>query len=368
MAVRAVAMESVETVAARGRVPAPRRSPPNRVDVFEATTRDVPTAKAGTVQQQRQALVTSDLGVKQGTTNACGPLALWLALGQFGRATQDWQQLDAELRPWSLGTSPGVLLDGARERGLQAQLYNHGTFDDLERETRLGRGVLVMVDVGGYDRPNGDMLPGDPNDFETHWMRVTRAWRDSLGRRWVEYENPWGTREVLRYEAFERLWSNQRLGGLPTGYDRAYVLIDRPKARPLPTTTADDVLAVRSVTDGAQTFVRGVDGLLRGKVVDGVGRVVGGGITALFGAAGAALALPSEWLKRAGGALLDLSNEAFQAGGAAVVGAVVAGAAGLVATGVGTIVNSVGNAIGFVGQAVSAMVQGALGALGRLFT
>jgi hypothetical protein len=364
----AVQTAAVEMVAARRRIPAPRQSPPNRVDVFEATTRDVPTARAGTVQQQRQALVTSDLGgVTQGSTNACGPVALWLALGQFGRATQAWEQLDAELRPWTLGTSPGVLLDGARARGLQAQLYNHGTFDDLERETRQGRGVLVMVDVGGYDRPNGDMLPGNPNDFESHWMRVTRAWRDSMGRKWVEYENPWGTREVLRYEAFERLWRDQRLGGVPTGYDRAYLLVDRPKAKPLPTTTADDVLAVMAVTDGAQTFVRGVDALLRGKGLTGVGRVVGGALTTLFGVAGASLALPGLWLARAGSGLLDLANAAFAAGGPAVAVGVLAGATGLVATGVGTIISSMGNAVGFIGHAVSAMVQGALGALGQVF-
>ncbi|MCA2980060.1 MAG: hypothetical protein INH41_00300 [Myxococcaceae bacterium] len=355
---------SAETALARRERPAAV----HRVDVFEATTRDVPVAQAGTVRQQRQALVTGDLGgVRQGATNACGPIALWLALGQFGRASADWRQLDAELRPWGLGTSPGVLVEAARERGLQAELYNRGTFDELERETRLGRAVLVMVDVGGYERPNGDMRPGDGRDLETHWMRLTRAWRDSLGRRWVEYENPWGTREVLRYEAFEALWRDQRLGGVPTGYDRAFILIDRAKARPLPTTSADDVIAVRSVTDGAQTFARGVDALLRGQPLVGAGRLVGGALSTLFGAAGAALALPGAWLQRAGDALLTASQEALSSGGPRALAGLVAGAAGLVATGVGAIAGALGNAVGFVGQALSAMVQGALGALGRLF-
>lgn len=357
-----------ETVRARGIIRAAPVRSEHTVDTFEASTRDVPDSRAGTVRQSRQALVTSDeLGVAQGPTNACGPVALWLALGQFGRATQTWEQLDAELRPWSLGTSPGVLIDGARARGLQAQLYNHGTFFDLERETQAGRAVLVMTDVGGFDVPNGDMQPGSRGDFESHWMRVTRAWEDSMHRRWVEYENPWGTREVLRFEQFEALWKDQRLGGVPTGYDCAYILIDRAKAKPLPTTTADDVQAVLAVSDGAQTVARGVDSLLQGEVLSGLGRLTAGVATTVCGVAGALLSVPGEALTRAGDALLDVSERGFAEGGLASVGAVVAGAAGLAVRGTGMIASAVGNALGFIGNAVGAMVQGAFSALAKLF-
>lgn len=357
-----------ETVAARRIQQRPTRVEENTVDRFEASMRDVPVSKAGTVQQSRQALVTSDdIGAAQGETNACGPLALWLALGQFGRATQDWTQLDAELRPWSFGTSPGTLLDGARSRGLQAQMYNHGSFFDLERETQAGRGVLVMTDVGGYDSPNGDMLPGDRADFESHWMRVTRAWEDSTGRRWVEYENPWGTRELLRYEQFELLWKDQRLGGVSTGYDCAYLLIDRAKAKPLPTTTADDVQAVMAVADGTQNLARGVDDLITGKVFTGLGRLAAGATSTVFGAVGSALSVPGLALQQAGDTLLDLAEQGISEGGIAAVGGALAGGAGLVVRGVGMISSSVGNAVGFIGQAVGAMLQGALNALGALF-
>ncbi|MBL8940381.1 MAG: hypothetical protein JNM69_37890 [Archangium sp.] len=357
-----------ETVAARRIQARPTRAEVNTVEVFEAATGDVPVSKAGTVQQSRQALVTSDdIGVAQGETNACGPLSLWLALGQFGRATQDWTQLDAELRPWSFGTSPGTLLDGARSRGLQAQMYNHGSFFDLERETQAGRGVLVMTDVGGYDRPNGDMLPGDRSDFESHWMRVTRAWEDSMGRRWVEYENPWGSREVLRFEQFELLWKDQRLGGVSTGYDCAYLLIDRAKAKPLPTTTADDVQAVMAVADGTQNLARGIDNLVTGKLVAGLGRLAAGATSTLFGAVGSLLSVPGLALQQAGDTLLDVAERGISQGGLAAVGGALAGGAGLVVRGAGMIASSVGNALGFIGQAVGTMVQGALNALGTLF-
>lgn len=360
-------VEAEDTVPARGIIRTPPVRSTNTVGTFNASVGDVPASRAGTVQQTRQALVTDELDVRQGETNACGPLALWLALGQFGRATQTWQQLDGELRPWDLGTSPGILLEGARERGLQAQLYNHGSFFDLERETQAGRAVLVLADVGGYDRPNGDMQPGSGGDFESHWMRVTRAWEDSMHRRWVEYENPWGAREVLRFEQFEALWRDQRLGGVPTGYDCAYILIDRAKAKPLPTTTADDVQAVLAVTDGAQTFARGVDALLRGKALTGLGRLASGITTTLLGAAGAALAVPGEALTRAGDALLDVANRGLEQGGVSAIAGAAAGAAGLAVRGLGMIASAAGNAIGFIGNAVGAMIQGAFSGLGRLF-
>lgn len=362
------AVQATETVSTRRVIREQPLRQGNTVSRFAASTFDVPDSRAGTVRSSRQALVTDELPVKQGQTNACGPLSLWLALGQFGRATQTWEQLDADVRPWGLGSSPGVLAEAARERGLQAQVYNHGSFFDLERETQAGRAVLVMTDVGGYDRPNGDMQPGSRGDFESHWMRVTRAWEDSLGRRWVEYENPWGAREVLRFEQFDLLWRDQRLGGLPTGYDRAYVLIDRAKARPLPTTTADDVQAVMAMTDGAQTFARGFDALVSGHLGKGLARLAGGLVTTLLGVAGTALAGPGQLLEHAGDALLDVARAGLAEGGLAALGGVMAGGAGLLVRGAGMIASAVGNAVGFVGQAVGAMVQGALGALGRLFS
>ncbi|MDP1915905.1 MAG: hypothetical protein Q8L14_06655 [Myxococcales bacterium] len=359
VAVQAAETESTKLIRAR-----PVRQPGNTVEAFEASMNDVPISRAGTV---RQALVTNELPVKQGETNACGPLSLWLVLGQFGRATQQWEQLDADVRPWGLGSSPGVLAEAARERGLQAQVYNHGSFFDLERETQAGRGVLVMCDVGGYDSPGGDMMAGDPGDFESHWMRVTRAWEDSMGRRWVEYENPWGAREVLRFEQFDLLWQDQRLGGVPTGYDRSYVLVDRAKAKPLPTTTADDVQAVMATTDGAQTFARGLDALVSGKIVTGLSRLAGGFTTTFFGVVGSMLAAPGLLLQRGGDALFDVAKQGLEEGGLAAVGGALAGGAGLALRGVGMIASAVGNAVGFIGQAVGAMVQGALGALGKLF-
>ena len=70
---------------------------------------------------------------------------------------------------------------------------------------------------------------------------------------------------------------------------------------------------------------------------------------------------------RGGDALLDLANRGFREGGLAAVGGAVAGATAVAVRTVGMIVNAAGNAVGLIGQAVSAMVQGALAGLARLF-
>ncbi|MBE2253950.1 MAG: hypothetical protein IAE78_30760, partial [Myxococcus sp.] len=88
----------------------------------------------------------------------------------------------------------------------------------------------------------------------------------------------------------------------------------------------------------------------------------------LLGVAGTALAGPGQLLEHAGDALLDVARAGLAEGGLAALGGVMAGGAGLLVRGAGMIASAVGNAVGFVGQAVGAMVQGALGALGRLFS
>ena len=82
---------------------------------------------------------------------------------------------------------------------------------------------------------------------------------------------------------------------------------------------------------------------------------------------GSALAAPGLLLQRAGDALFDVAKRGLEEGGLAAVGGALAGGAGLALRGVGMIASAVGNAVGFIGQAVGAMVQGALGALGKLF-
>lgn len=211
------------------------------------------------------------LPVTQGSLPACGAVALHFALQHLG-LTVPWESLDRRLRAGGPGTSEGTIVEEAQRLGLQAGLYNRGSFEALAQATAQGDAVLAMVDVGSYD---GLVLqPGSNWDSAWHWLNVTRAFRDAQGQRWVEFENPWGTRERLTYEHFETCWDRLQAGGLPMGYDKAYVRLARPTAPPLPPSQLDGIDGLSQLTKGSNDVMRGFGGEGLGRVLEGVWSVL----------------------------------------------------------------------------------------------
>ncbi len=215
--------------------------------------------------------VVRQLPVTQGSLPACGPVALHLALQRLGLFV-DWGLLDQRLRAGGPGTAEGTIVEEARRLGLQAEVYNHGSFDALAQATARGDAVLAMVDVGKYQA--GVLQPGSNWDAAWHWVHVTRAFTDAKGQRWVEFENPWGTTERLAYERFERCWDDLQALGLPMGYDKAYVRLARPTAPKLPPSQLDGVDGMSQLTHGANTVVRGFGGEGLGRVLEGIWSVL----------------------------------------------------------------------------------------------
>jgi hypothetical protein len=211
------------------------------------------------------------LPVSQGRLPAGGAVALALALDRLGWA-EDWRWLDREVRGGASGTSAGTLLEAARTRGFNASLYNHGGFDELKSALTQGHSVMAMVDVGPRDE-TGALLPGSPADLALQWVTVSKAFVDDGGQRWVELENPEGTRERLKYERFEALWRRVSAAGLPTGYDRAWLRIAKAGGE-LPPSTAGDVVGISAFAQGANDIVRGLLGQGAGRVIGGVARMV----------------------------------------------------------------------------------------------
>jgi hypothetical protein len=248
------------------------------------------------------------------------------------------------------------LVDGARERGLQARVYNHGTFRDLERELNRGRAIIVMTDVGGYERVGGDLKPGSPNDLDSHWMRVTKVWVDGAGQQWITFENPWGTRETMRFERFGQLWRDQRILGIPSGYDCTYILIDGPAAKPLPAATAHEIGAVMALTDGLQTLARGGHALSQGHLLRGVSRILSGMVSATFGVLGCLMAVPGTTMRRIGDTLLAHTSHQKPCSGFHLSGPLLA-AAGMAVNNLGTAVSHLGNAMGAAGQTLRRVLE-----------
>ena len=134
--------------------------------------------------------------VRQQSRADCGPAALAMVLGRW-QPPAPWPQVRAALGPVDedAGVTAGRLRDAARGRGLQAFIVE-GTFDDLAREVKLGRPVIVGVlrvvgrrgfphyeVVVGVNQKRGRILTGDPaagwreqplDDFDERWQAASR--------------------------------------------------------------------------------------------------------------------------------------------------------------------------------------------------
>ena len=206
------------------------------------------------------------------SANAGGVLALSLALKRLGW-TEDPVWMDDVVRGWGPGTSAAGLIEAARSRNFQAELYNHGTFEQLSEAMGRGWSVMTMADLGGWG-DDGVLDPGNPLDLELQWVSLSNAWVDQNGQRWVELMNPAGTVDVLKYERFDAMWRRLHLSGLPMGYDRAFVLVGTAQGGPLPESTAHDVSGITDVAQGANEVGRAAAGQGLGLFFSGVGRMV----------------------------------------------------------------------------------------------
>jgi hypothetical protein len=284
----------------------------------------------------------------QGNTNSCGTTALAEAFHNLG-FEQTRQTIDDSIREFDVGTPMQSIVNYAQSQGFQAQEYNNGSFQQLQSDLAAGRQVIVQVDVSGYDK-TGHLQPGSPNDFETHYMVVDKAFTGPDGKQYVTYEN-WGNIETLPYTDFEKLWGNIKEGGLSTGMNNPYILVAKGNAAPLPPSNASGYAAVDGVETGGADVINGVADLSKGRVGEGVGRIVGGVAGGLVSAAGALGQIVSDGLTSAGNSMENTGNDMMHSGNALeeVGGAVVEGA-GWFVDGMGTVAGDVGNAIGEVGK------------------
>lgn len=234
----------------------------------------------------------------QGSSNACGTTCLAIALHRLGIEIPR-TQIDREIRNFNLFTPPTALAGYARGQGLQADVYNHGSFEQLQADLAAGRQILVLTDVGGYDQ-NRDLTRGSSADLDTHWLVVTGVSVEN-GQRLVHYDNPWGTKETLPWDRFEALWRDVHALGLPTGYDHAYLLVDRADAPALRPSDARDIAGVNEFTGGISDVGNGFAELTRGDVTHGLLRLGRGLGDTLLGAARTAVATVKNLARRAVG-------------------------------------------------------------------
>jgi X-X-X-Leu-X-X-Gly heptad repeat protein len=218
----------------------------------------------------------------QGRTNACGTTALAIALHSLGKDVPV-AEIDKSIRNFNLFTSSEGIQRYAQGAGFQAERYEEGNFEQLQRDLAAGREVIVLTDVGGRDA-KGYLQRGPEDDTGLHYMHVTEVGTDQNGQQYVTFNN-WGHQETLPYADFEKLWTDLHFMGAGTGYDRHYLLVDKADAEALPASNLDgDSRIADDLSDGVSQLATGAADLKRGDVWGGLSELRGGVKDLLTGA------------------------------------------------------------------------------------
>lgn len=219
----------------------------------------------------------------QGRSNACGTTALAIALHRLGKDIAR-TKIDRSIRNFDLFTSMGGITSYARSQGFQAEQYNNGSFEQLQRDIGAGRQVIVLADVGSRDAQQF-LTRGSDDDFQLHYMAVTDVGVDQNGQKYVTLWN-WGNEETMPYEKFEQIWSNLEVKNQSTGWNRSYVLVDKATAPKLAPSNATESRATDKIANGVTEVANGAADIGRGGIGSGLERIVKGVGSTVSGAVG----------------------------------------------------------------------------------
>jgi predicted double-glycine peptidase len=169
--------------------------------------------------------------VRQGTGYSCGAAALQAVLAYWGIAERE-DHIIARLHSTpEQGTHPGDIVRGAREFGLQAELREGLSLDDLEEA--LKKGVTVIVDLQAWrGREEG---PWSEIWEDGHYMVLLGMDRDNL---YFEDPSLLGSRGFIPRQEFLDRWHDYEGDPPLDAKDRKYVHMaifihgDHPAVRP----------------------------------------------------------------------------------------------------------------------------------------
>ena len=98
--------------------------------------------------------------IDQGKSNACGSSSLAMIMDYLGVPVSR-RDIDKEIRRVDQGLPPQPLIDFAREHGLEAEFYNHGSWDEIKG--LIGRGIPVQAQIN---------TEADGSKTHMHWVAV----------------------------------------------------------------------------------------------------------------------------------------------------------------------------------------------------
>ncbi|MBM3266940.1 MAG: C39 family peptidase [Candidatus Sericytochromatia bacterium] len=271
-----------------------------------------------------------------GTTSLAGILAYWDPGSRLG----NHQALDRLMRRGDMFSSPDELLRVARAAGYRADMKTGASLDDIRKMLDQGVPVQVVVDPDS-----------DGGDITLHYVAVTGYKTDSSGKITSLTITDPGGGEVYEEAAdhFLKRWSDLRMGGIATGFDRvmlSYVPAgDRPikgldgKSRPASeiALAGDGLLgSVFSDSQPIRTAARGMSNAVNGALGGNPVRALAGAFQVVGGIPGLLVGGAGQYLGRGGDAALGWAERQWREGGAlGKVGAAFGFAGGGLAQGLG---------------------------------
>lgn len=302
--------------------------------------------------------------IDQGNSNACGSSSLAMIMSYLGVPTSR-QDVDREIRRVDKGLPPQPMIDYAREHGLNAEGYNHGSWDEIKGLVQ--RGVAVQVDIN---------TQADGSQSNLHWLAVVGFRTDpATGKEQIGVRNSaaGGKVEWMDRDQFEKKWHHPLDG---TGYDNFFVAYAKP-GTDLPPGRWDGIEGHTAMNDGAWHLLNNWDRIKDpdnfGSFVHGVIGLPGGVVQTVGGAVGFGIQFVGDWLDKKVGDIPVLGWAARPLG--KLLDGVGAGIGNLFG-GIGDGINAFGGAFeklfhgdvgGFFGgvfQAGSKVVGGAFNAIG----
>jgi hypothetical protein len=182
----------------------------------------------------------------QGQSNACGTTSLAMILSFLTGTTIDRHDIDHQIRRLDVFSSPRDLITYARQAGLPAEGYNHGSQEELTRFIDAGTPCQLLISADGS------------HDLSRLHMVVAVAHRpDPLtgGDLFLLHNPARGTVELPGPE-LERLWA-----GPAVGFDRYFIAVGRAGTT-LPPGRQDGIRGTLTTAQGLADVMNAADRLI----------------------------------------------------------------------------------------------------------
>jgi hypothetical protein len=224
--------------------------------------------------------------------NACGTTTLAEIMSYLG-VPMTQADVDAAIRRTDIFTAPGDMIEFARDHGLEAEGYNHGTWQEVKAMIDAGHPVQALV--SGDD----SVVVNGTSNFSVdglHYIAITGYGRDAAtGQEYVVYHDPNRTTEQRMSVAdFEKMW-----GDVPAGFDNFFIGYG-PGGSNLPFGRDDGIEGTLGALNGVTNMTNGFDRVISfdspGSVLHGLLQAPGGFLQTIGAGIGGGVQIGAGWV------------------------------------------------------------------------